>query len=103
MKLSLVFYEDKADIILSLLLACASWNSEGCHLDVVENLLKFGIDFSTSPAPQFESWPKPRPDDLAGEFSPSVIPPDPFFVEFLTAILRTNQGMDLFNLVVSYF
>ena len=103
MKLSLVFYEDEADIILSLLLSCASWNSEGRHLVVVENLLRFGIDFSTSPAPQFESWPKPCPDDLAGEFSMSVIPPDPFFVEFLTAILRTNHGKDLFNLMISCF
>jgi hypothetical protein len=103
LKLSLVFYEDEANIILSLLLSCASWNSGGRHLDVVENLLKFGIDFSNSPAPQFESWPKPCPDDMAGEFSISVIPPDPFFVEFLTAILRTNQGMDLFNLTISYF
>jgi hypothetical protein len=102
LKQSLVFYEDEADIILSLLLSCA-WNSESRHLVVVENLLKFGIDFSTSPAPQFESWPKPCPDDLAGEFSPSVIPPDPFFIEFLTAILGTNQGMDLFNLTINYF
>jgi hypothetical protein len=102
-KLSLVFYEDEAHIIVSLLLSCASWNSEGRHLVVVENLLKFGIDFSASPAPQFESWPKPCPDDQAGEFSRPVIPPDPFFVEFLTAILRTNQGTNLFNLMISYF
>jgi hypothetical protein len=102
-KLSLVSYEDEADIFLSLLLSCAGWNSEGRHLDVVENLLKFGIDFSTSPAPQFESWPKPCPDNLGGEFSVSRIPPDPFFAEFLTAILRTNQGMNLFNLIISYF
>jgi hypothetical protein len=81
-----------ADIVPSFLLASASCNSEGCHLIIVDGLLKLGCDFSNSPAPQFESWPKPCADDQGGEFSISIIPPDPFFVEYLVAIVRANQG-----------
>jgi hypothetical protein len=39
----------RSDIVLSFLLACASWNSEGHHLDIVDGFLKLGYDFSNSP------------------------------------------------------
>ena len=77
--------------------ASASHNSEGWHLDVLHNVLEIGYDFDNSPAPQFESWPKPCVDDLAGEFSMSIIPPDPFFIEYLSTIVRTNHSKTLFQ------
>lgn len=80
--------------------ACASHNSEGWHLDVLENVLEVGYDFNNSPAPQFESWPKPCADDLGGEFSMPIIPRDPFFIEFLSAIVRTNQGNNPFQYLI---
>ncbi|KAF8852013.1 ankyrin [Acephala macrosclerotiorum] len=73
------------------LYASASHNSEGCHLHVLENVLEIGYDFDNSPTPQFESWPRPCVDDLGGEFSMSIIPRDPFFIEYLSGIVRTNQ------------
>jgi hypothetical protein len=79
------------------LCATASHNSEGSHLGALENVLDIGYDFDNSPAPQFESWPRPCVDDLAGEFSASIIPPDPFFIEYLSEIVRTNQGKNLFQ------
>jgi hypothetical protein len=57
-----------------------------------------GYDFDKSPAPQFESWPRPSIDDL-GRVSVPSIRRDPFFIEFLSAIVRTNQGNDLFQYV----
>lgn len=77
--------------------ASASHNSEGFHLRILENVLEIGYDFDNSPAPQFESWPRPCVDDLAGEFSIPIIPRDPFFIEYLSAIVRTNQGKNLFQ------
>ena len=77
------------------MLTCASYNSGSRHLDIVDNVLKLGYDFDNTPAPQFELWPKPCPDDQGGETSISIIPPDPFFVEYLKAITRTNQGRNL--------
>ncbi|KAE8451015.1 hypothetical protein EG329_005455 [Mollisiaceae sp. DMI_Dod_QoI] len=74
------------------LYASASHNSEGWHLYVLEIVLEIGYDFDNSPAPQFKSWPRPCVDDLAGEFSMSIIPSDPFFIEYLSTIVRTNQG-----------
>ena len=85
------------DNIARFLCASASHNSEGCHLHVLENVLEIGYDFDNSPAPQFESWPRPCVVDLAGEFSMPMIPQDPFFIEYLSAIVRTNQGKNLFQ------
>lgn len=88
---------DATDNIARFLYASASHNSEGRHLHVLENVLEIGYNFENSPAPQFESWPKPCVDDLGIEFSMPIIPPDPFFIEYLSAIARTNQGKNLFQ------
>jgi hypothetical protein len=82
------------------LYASASHNSEGLHLRILEDVLEIGYDFDNSPAPQFESWPRPCADDLGGEFSIPIIPQDPFFLEYLSAIVRTNQGNNLFQYVI---
>jgi hypothetical protein len=82
------------------LYASASHNSEGLHLHILEDVLEIGYDFDNSPAPQFESWPRPCADDLGGEFSIPIIPQDPFFLEYLSAIVRTNQGNNLFQYVI---
>lgn len=91
------FSIDATDNICRFLYASASHNSEGWHVYVIENVLKIGYDFDNSPAPQFESWPKPCIDDLAGDFTMPIIPHDPFFIEYLRAIVRTNQGRNLFQ------
>ena len=70
---------------------CASFISESLHLYILDGLLKLGCDFNNTPAPHFESWPKPCPDDQGPE-NFSIIPPDPFFIEYLRSIVGTNQG-----------
>jgi hypothetical protein len=71
---------------------CASFISENRHLDVLDALVKLGHDFNDTPSPHFESWPKPCPEEQEITIYISITPEDPFFIEYLRIIVRTNQG-----------
>ena len=71
---------------------CASFISESSHLSIIDTLVKLDCDFSDTASPHFVSWPKPCPDDQGLEGSISIIPRDPFFIEYLEIIVRTNSG-----------
>ncbi|KAF7557967.1 hypothetical protein G7Z17_g242 [Cylindrodendrum hubeiense] len=69
---------------------CASFNKESCHLAIIEALVDLGCDFSTTASPNFESWPKPCIDDQSFTAFHRIIPEDPFYVDYLGVVLKSN-------------
>ena len=75
----------------SFLTDCASWIGEGRHLDLLDAILKYGFNPSNIDSPLFEKWPAPCSPDWRWEEGT----PDPFFIEYLAALVKDNPGVCL--------
>ncbi|CEO58358.1 hypothetical protein PMG11_03088 [Penicillium brasilianum] len=67
---------------------CVSWIGEGRHLDLLDTMLQLGFDPSGMNSPLFQQWPWPCSPNWRSE----ELTPDPFFHEYLAALVKKNPG-----------
>jgi hypothetical protein len=72
----------------SFLVACAKWIGEGRHLGLLDFILKAGFEPSGIDSPLFQKWPAScSPNWISEELTP-----DPFFLEYLTTLVKASPG-----------
>ncbi|CAM1509802.1 Fc.00g001370.m01.CDS01 [Cosmosporella sp. VM-42] len=83
---------------------CASFSCDNRHLDIINAVVALGCDFSSTPSPNFDSWPQPCVHDPGYTEFCRIIPEDPFYLEYLETILETNPDFGdsppLHNLII---
>jgi hypothetical protein len=72
----------------SFLIGCANWIGEGRHLNLLDAILQAGFEPSGTDSPLFQKWPNScSPNWISEELTP-----DPFFLEYLTILVKASPG-----------